>query len=254
MPFSREQLDEIEREYVTIAQKHLELMSGYLNRIYCNPRAREYATHGFMRRVKTLTRCIQNVFEILPPDRVTIPTTEELSDSAINIQAFVFNVFGCADNLAWIYVFEKGVLNTNGSELRPNQVGLRVGNARVRESFSPEFRNYLAGLDAWFEYQENFRHALAHRIPLYIPPYVVHPDNEAAYQSLEERMTSALNLRDVPEYDRLSAEQEGLGVFSPRMTHSFAEARGTIMFHSQLIADFNTIDELGRMMLQELVR
>ena len=38
------------------------------------------------------------------------------------------------------------------------------------------------------------------------------------------------------------------------MTHSFTENANRIVFHPQLLADFNTIDELGRKMLEELSR
>jgi hypothetical protein len=254
MPFSKDDLRKMKREHARVTDKHLELLSGYLSRDYVNARAKEFATHGFMRRVKTLTRCIENVFKILPLERTSIPNMNELSDAAINIQAFVFNVFGCIDNLAWIWVLERRIVKNNGSELNPNQVGLRVGNTRVRESFSSEFQAYLAGLDDWFAYQENYRHALAHRIPLYIPQYVVHPDNEVAHQSLGEKATAALNRLDVTEYDRLSAEQEAFGTFSPRMTHSFSEALGIVFFHPQLLADFATVHELGQKMLSELNR
>jgi hypothetical protein len=195
--FSNEQLNELELGLVTLPEKRLELMSGYLGRNYSNARAREYATHGFMRRVKTLAKCVENVFEILPPDRTSIPTMEELSNVEINIQAFVFNAFGSADNLAWIWVFENGVTNGDRTKLRPNHVGLRASNTRVRNSFSNDFQIYLEGLDQWFEYQEDFRHALAHRIPLYVPQYIVHPNDEIAHQTLTEQMTAALNRHDV---------------------------------------------------------
>jgi hypothetical protein len=38
------------------------------------------------------------------------------------------------------------------------------------------------------------------------------------------------------------------------MTHSFTEAKGTVYFHYQLLADFNTVHELGVKMLGELNR
>ena len=66
------------------------------------------------------------------------------------------------------------------------------GNRGYRESFSAEFQAYLQELDAWFGQLENFRHALAHRIPLYIPPYIIDPKNEQAYRELEAGMNAAL--------------------------------------------------------------
>jgi hypothetical protein len=41
----------------------------------------------------------------------------------------------------------------------------------VRTSLSQEFQDYLKALEAW--HLADLRQALAHRIPLYIPPYVI---------------------------------------------------------------------------------
>ena len=56
------------------------------------------------------------------------------------------------------------------------------------------------------------------------------------------------------EYDRLQAEQKKLGRFRPWMTYSRTENAYPIAFHPQLLADFNTVDEFGRKMLEELGR
>ena len=254
MFFSQEALQRLEEEYLTVSGKYARLLEAYLKRSYNDARAREHAQHGFSRRLKTLVRCIVNTFEILPPDRVDLPTSEELSDANINLQAFVFNVFGSVDNLAWIWVYEKNLTKEDGSSIPNEWVGLRKKNKLVRDSFSPEFLEYLNGLDEWFDHLENFRHAVAHRIPLYVPPYVITPDKEAAYRDFDDRKTDALNRGALEDYDRLSAEQDALGVFRPIMTHSFAEDAKSIVFHAQLLADFNTIEELGWKMLEELDR
>lgn len=254
MIFSEEDLKKLQKEYPTVSGKYQRLMESYVVRNYQNSRAQEYARQGFSRRLGTLVRCIEKVFEILPPDRVDLPTSDELSDAAISIQAFVFNVFGCADNLAWTWVKEKGLTKDDGSPILNSWVGLGKKNVCVRRSFSPEFQKYLNELNDWFDYLENFRHALAHRIPLYVPPYVVPNDKKAAYQELEDRITEALNRRDLAEHERLSTEQKTLAAFYPYMTHSFEEAAEFVAFHPQLLADFNTIEELGQKMLEELDR
>lgn len=254
MYFSDEALEHLREEYRAVSGKFERLFVEYLNRDYQDARVGEYAKHGFLRRLKTMVRCIDNVFAILPPDRADIPTNEELSDAAINIQAFVFNVFGSADNLAWIWVREKNLTQDDGTEIPKIWVGLRQQNTFVRDSFSPEFREYLEGLSDWFDNLENFRHSLAHRIPLYIPPYTVPDDRLEAYQELEGRMSEALRLVDIAQHDRLSAEQRALVAFWPVMTHSFEEETRPVVFHAQLLADFNTVEELGRKMLEELNR
>jgi len=254
MYFSDNDLEELRNGYLAVAGKHQQLTEGYLIRAYKGPRAREYATQGFLRRLKTLVRCIDRIFQILPPDRTDLPTSDELSDAMINLQAFVFNVFGATDNLAWIWVQEKGLVSDDGSPIPGTWVGLREKNKSVRGSFSVEFQEYLKGLNGWFELLEGFRHALAHRIPLYIPPYVVSTDDEAAYRELEDRMAEAITRHDFAEHERLSSEQKALAAFRPHMTHSFEERAAIIVFHPQLLADFNTIEELGQRMLEELDR
>lgn len=192
------------------------------------------------------------MFEILPPDQKAIPSRNEVVDATINIQAFVFNVFGSIDNLAWIWVEEKAFKKENGSPVPQSWVGLSENNKFVRNSFSIEFQDYLKQLKPWFEYLENFRHALAHRIPLYIPPYTVTKANLAAHQQLEGLKSEAIKQLNFAEYDRLSAEQEALGSFSPFMTHSLEVGARPVVFHSQMLADFNTIEELAQKMLKEL--
>lgn len=48
------------------------------------------------------------------------------------------------------------------------------------------------------------------------------------------------------------AEQRKLCFFRPWMTHSFLEKLPQAVFHPQLLADFNTIIELGGKMADEL--
>lgn len=91
-------------------------MLGYTLFHFRSEQAREYAHQGFMRRIRTLQRCIENVFRIIPPERVDRPTKSELDDAQINLQAFYANTYGAADNLAWIFVFERGMLENRARE------------------------------------------------------------------------------------------------------------------------------------------
>jgi hypothetical protein len=59
---------------------------------------------------------------------------------------------------------------------------------------------------------------------------------------------------DHAEHDRLRVEQEKLGQFRPWMTHSLFEQSPCVVFHPQLLADYVTVDEFGRTMLEQLDR
>lgn len=176
------------------------------------------------------------------------------NDAQIYIQASIFNTFGAAENLAWIWVIEKAITKEDGSALPNYLVGLRKSNKVVRKSLPQAFQDYLAGMDEWFDALDDFRHPLAHRIPLYIPPFIVTTDNEAAYSALEDHKARASVLGDLEDYNRVDAEQGSLEEFRPWMQHSFIEESKRMVFHPQLLANFNTIEEMGRKLLEALDR
>lgn len=65
-------------------------------------------------------------------------------------------------------------------------------------------------------------------------------------------MNVAFAAANYTQHAELKNHQTLLTSWQPLMQHSIIEEAGRIVFHSQLIADFNTIYELGSMMLEEL--
>jgi hypothetical protein len=180
---------------------------------------------------------------------VKIPSRTKLHDIQINIQAFIANVYGATDNLAWVWVHERGLAD----KIPRNHVGFRGSNKEVRSSLPSEFHDYLKTLDPWMKYVIEYRDALAHRIPLYIPPGGVPTKAVDAYNDLARRMNDALYVRgDGFEYEQLSAEQSLLLVFQPLITHSIRETTAHFAFHVQMLADFATVEEIAYKMLDEL--
>src|SRR5262249_35232990 len=100
-----------------LKMQYIDLWGRYCSRSYRSERAREYAVHGFCRRLGMLLRAVDRVFEILPPELEDIPEREDVEDATIAIQSFVLNTFGCFDNLLWVWVFEKDVKEKDGSDL-----------------------------------------------------------------------------------------------------------------------------------------
>jgi hypothetical protein len=245
--FKEETLADIDEKRRTIGSRTDRTVLRYVYHAYKSTRAQEFAHHGFVRRVRILERCIHNVFELIPTDTVDRLPPSVMSDAQINIQAFIANVYGSADNLAWIWAHETGVAD----KIDRKKIGLRSHNLEVRRSFSSEMQAYLAGLDQWFTYVVEYRDALAHRIPLYIPERV-RPKNVDAYNALTVQMTDALSTLDAAKYESLAAQQNQLLEFQPFITHSVTETTGQVAFHVQMIADFLTVEELGEKMLSEI--
>lgn len=129
------------------------------------------------------------------------------------------NVYGALDNLARIWCLEANIENKKGKAISDGRIGLGPKYIEVRESFSSAFQQCLTAADDWFEYLDSFRHAVAHRIPVYVPPKCV------------------IN---------------GTVKFQPIMSHSLKEQKNPVYFHGQVIVDYATVIELGEFMLKEL--
>lgn len=250
--YAPHQLADLQHGYSTVDPAYERLMRELLSLHLTNDAALEYARHGFLRRLGTLKRCIENVYSIYPPERSDKPVRNECLDLAINLQSFVFNVFGCIDNLAWVWVKEKNIRDKHGSPLRAQQVGFRVACIAVRSTFSARFRDYLASRDDWFAHLEGYRHALAHRIPLYVAPYTLGPAKLDEHNELERQKNEAHAQCDYDLWLNLDAEQEQLGRFTPLMMHSFGEGAPPVAFHFQMLADWNTVAEMADGFLKEI--
>jgi hypothetical protein len=246
--FEKKSLAEIDSKFSLIEAKADKLVYKYVSHNFKNTKAGEYAKHGFARRVGTLRRCIENVFRIVPARTVKISRRARLLDAQINLQAPVANVYGAVDNLAWVWVCERGI----DKKLNRKKVGFRKGNRQVRVSLSTGLRKYLESIDEWLDYVIEYRDSLAHRIPLYIPPGGVSTSKVERYNELIAQVNAASARVDSVEFKRLLAESDKLLVFRPLMTHSVNETTAHYPFHVQMICDFLTIEELGLRLLAEI--
>jgi len=196
-----------------------------------------------------MIRAIDYVFNVLPPEKEDVPETDDTVAATILIQSFVINVQGCLDNLAWIWVYETNQKDSRGRDLDRRAVGLGEGYWFLRKSFSKPFRKYLKSRKKWFRHVSEFRDSLAHRIPLYVLPFIVSEPNVPEYNRLQREAFAAA---DYQTYLDLKAKQEKLGAYRPWMTHSPIEGAPVAVFHQQMLQDFLTIDELSNKLLGEI--
>jgi len=166
--FSAERIAELNAGHREVYRQFRELQERFFLRTYKSERGAEYAKHGFCRRLETLVRTIDQVYELLPPQQEKIPDRDNVVDGTIAIQAFTMNAFGCLENIAWVWLYEKNVKNDDGTDFDPMDVGL--GKKKLRKALTQQFRDYLDRKRDWRENLIEFRDSLAHRIPLFIPP------------------------------------------------------------------------------------
>ena len=251
MTYSDEDLAALEDRYLGLEGRCNHVISSYLAREFANERAREFVRHGLCRRLRLMTRCVVRVFEVLPPDFRNVPEADVLHDVTVQLQAFAFNTFGCLDNLAHIWVLERGVRKKNGDPLPPQRIGFGGDNSAVRGSLPDRFVAYLSEIEDWYRNLENFRHALAHRIPMYIPPGFLTGDQAIEYGSIQVQINDAVRRRDYGTAERLGEEQADLLSFHPIATHSFGENSSIVYFHEQMLTDIGTVQEIASRLLPE---
>ena len=254
MSYSEEDLAKLLDQYLGLEGRCNDVISSYLEREFANDRAKEFVQHGLCRRLRLMTRCIVKVFEMLPPDSDGAPKPDVLHDVTVHLQAFAFNTFGCLDNLAHIWVLEKDVKKKTGDPLPLQWIGFGGDNKVVLESLSGRFVEYLSEIRDWYRNLENFRHALAHRIPLYIPPGFLTKDQMNKYNDIQAQINEAVRQRDYETADKLEDEQVGLLSFHPIATHSLGENSSIVNFHAQMLSDIGTVQEIASRLLPEFDR
>jgi len=175
MAYSSDDLQRIATDFEKWQSASRQLAYAFLRRDFRCGETSSIVAHGLVRRLETLRHCMQRTFEHVAPENVE-PTRLAMLDATAYLQSFIFNLYGALDNLARIWCREAAVVDNKGRPIADQQMGFTSKNDLVRRSLSAQFRNYLQKHDPWFEYLSNYRHALAHRIPLYIPPSCLAPD------------------------------------------------------------------------------
>ncbi len=211
-------------------------------------KAKEYLSYGVGRRITVLNRCIENVFTLFPLNQEAPLEADKVKDVDINLHAFCVNIFGLLDNLAWVWVYEKKL----SPKINEHNVGLF--KEKVKRSLPKAFQEYLDSdlIQKWHhKYQKDYRNAVSHKIPLYVPPKTLNSEQAGQYQEIENKINDCYkafihgNSGDqISKIEKLRTEQEAVGSACPLFVHSFTEADGQLFIHPQMIADFKTIEEI----------
>ncbi|MER9456567.1 hypothetical protein [Mesorhizobium sp. M0478] len=250
--YSGETIKQFEEAYEQWVPRQEKLMTAYMVQAYRSEKASEYARHGLSRRLQSLRHGIDRAFEAIPPEAEEPPSRDQLMDATAFIHSFLVSVYGGLDNIARIWCWEAEVKDGKGRPLADGQIGLGPKNTTVRDSLSNNLQDYLKGAAHWFEYLANYRHAVAHRIPVYIPPKTLSNEDGDEWRRIEEELVRAAKAGNFDEYDALFCAQKALGRFEPVVTHSFGENARPVWLHGQMLCDFSTVIEIGEHMLEEL--
>lgn len=254
MRYSPEAAEDLERGLILVCKDLRDSLSSLVSEVaplLKNERAREFISQGVCRRLNIIQGCIRNIFGIFPVERTQLLDEDERANLAINLHAFLINIHGVPDNLAWAYLLERGV------NLEPKQIGLF--NERSTQPHLPqEVLTYLKSeeITKWHgEYAKNYRDALAHRIPPYIAPSVLTPEQVEKHQGLGEQIVLAAKAGDFERALALTEEQDACGNICLAFSQSFLDEKACdpIILHAQLIVDARTIIKIITVMRPHLL-
>ena len=248
MIYPPEQIDKIiqEKNKVLHRLNELQITLNYkLAPTLQSKRAREYLLHGINRRLMVLHQTIKNVYEIFPLTREDHLSHMERINIEINLHAFTINIYGLLDNVAWVYVFE----NNLEKIIQRGRHGVGLFSKNTIKHFPDRIKQYLSSdsIQSWYSnYAKNYRDALVHRIPLYVPPYTIEPKNTQKYNDYDSKILELMSVGDFESINKLRKDQNSIGSICGLFVHSYFDhdAANPVMFHPQMLADSNTVIEI----------
>ena len=254
MRYSPEATEDLERDFILVRKEIRDALTSLLSEVaplLKNERAKEFIQQGVCRRLQIIQRCILNIFTTFPVERTELLSGDELGDIGINLHAFLINIHGVPDNLAWAFLLERGI------SLKPNRVGL-FNTEHTQPHLPQEVRDYLNSerIAEWHRtYAKNFRDALAHRIPPYIAPYVIPPKQQERYRQLWEQISESTRVGDFNRALALTDEQDACGEICLAFSQSFldTDACAPTILHAQAIVDARTVMEIITVMRPHLI-
>jgi len=232
---------EIRFKYINLTQK-IGVFSGNLR----NERAKEFMQNGVNRRLLIVYRCVEKIFDLFPPDRIELLEENDRLDAEINLHAFLINIYGIIENLGLAVAYENDLVSEE-SEHKLKAKSVNLFDRKFRRLLNPHLRLYLSEdtIAKWYmEYAKNYRDALAHRIPPYVPPAALNDEQQLRFEYLDQEINRQYPGGNFERITMLRDEQERLGRANPLFVHSFSEKAIPLYLHPQLIADFMTIEEL----------
>jgi hypothetical protein len=252
MAYSEEQIARFHEEYLKVIQglQDLMLKTVVTGQDSDHAGVKEHLLHGAARRLSTLKKCLENIFDTFPPSTAKPLQRDSLYDVQINLHAYVINLYGIFDNWAWSFVLRHNLLKDVGGKR-----GVGLFRKSTNKYLAKPLQDYIATdtITNWHEnYLKSYRDALAHRIPLYIPPAEFTKDESKRHSQLEGEKINLIKAMEWQKLEELYKEQENIGSPSFVFLHSYEEEPPKPVFlHPQLLCDGLAIIEFGNLFIEK---
>lgn len=205
----------------------------------------EHLRHGAGRRLKVMARALENIFRLFPPSLQHPVPPDDLNDVQINLHAFFINLYGVFENLAWAFALRHDI----AKQLDIRDIGLF--HKKARKFFPEELAQYVSSdvIARWRnDYLKTYRDALAHQIPLYVPPSVFTAEEAAEFQRLWDEQGRLIRAHEFELADKVESQRHALGRPSLIFVPAFSKLKDhrPVYLHPQLISDSMTVLECGK--------
>jgi hypothetical protein len=217
-----------------------------------NTEATIYIREGFGRRIAILKHCLASIYRQFPPSTLVPLTQDQRQDVQIALHAFVMNLYGAFENLAWAFVIRHDLMS---KFQHINKVG--IFSKDLQRLIPEPIAIYLTSKTflAWSKsYLKNYRDSLAHRIPLYIPPDELSSEHANRYAELDKLDAASLQTHDWDGLQENQTERDSLGrpsfMFLTSLMNKHGISPKPMLLHPQLLSDAATLIEFSKNFLE----
>ena len=212
-----------------------------------NKKAYDYCFYGVLRRIFLIKKCLENFERITPPERNTYLDEEQRKDLNLFLHSFLIHISGGIDNLAWVWFYKRKIdLIENPEKYR---LKINLFGKHFKKYLDVEIIDKCSEFKPWYKLLKNFRNPAAHRVPPYIVPYTVDPDDKKLHRELEIKLSST---NDKKLQSKIEKQIDDLRDYEPVYMHSFIEGSEMVRFHPQTISDTRTFCVLVNLIVQQL--
>jgi hypothetical protein len=175
--------------------------------------AKYYILYGAARRLGMMRVSYRGILRCIATDRTEPLAPDEAAAVERDLNIIYINVRGVLDNYAWCLYHQTTTDQTR--KLAPVQVGL-FSKKFMADPNLANLKPKLSGFSAWHTDLKNRRDPAAHRIPLFVPPACLNPEEQERYAALDTQIFATKSER---EREVLNAQQRKIGTFMPCFVH-----------------------------------
>ncbi len=187
--------------------------------------AKRYMLYGAARRLRVIQRSYSLLYEVIKNNRKNPLKGLEQVDLDLHLNSLYLHLRGVLDNLAWAIAYELELYTQEALQKNPTIIGLfNSSYIRMLGSRCPALGQLLSERKEWHDGLKGIRDPAAHRIPSYVAPSVLKPEEALKYRELEKKASELIQKGDFAGVESVHNEIDNLGVFEPLFINEIGTA------------------------------